>query len=397
MRILVVHNYYGSASPSGENQVVETEVQLLRDYGHEVAVFDRHSDSIRSRGLIGSMAGALSVPWNPFSAREMRDFVASWKPDILHAHNTFPLISPSIFPAAAGGPARVMTLHNYRLLCAAGIPMRDNHPCTLCIKRRTVAPAMRYGCYRESKIATLPLAAGIALHRLRNTWQNDIEAFVALTEFQRDLLSLGGIPATKIEVKPNFYPGNPEVQPWKIRGPHCVFVGRLSEYKGIVKLIRAWRRWGKDAPFLHVIGDGPLREKLLQEAREANVIFDGQLTPSETERKIANARLLILPSECFEGFPMVIREAFAFGTPVAVSDLGPLPSIVDGGRAGFLLDPFDEAAVTRGLRKIWSDQAKLRHVGEMGHLEFRRRYTAEANLDILHGIYSRALERRKVA
>ncbi|MCP3732899.1 glycosyltransferase family 4 protein [Sphingomonas sp. MG17] len=397
MRIVIAHNYYGSSSPSGENEVVTAEAELLRSHGHEVMMFERHSDSIRDRGITGATTGALSVPWNPFSARKMREVVASWKPDILHAHNTFPLISPAIFPAAAGGPARVLTLHNYRLLCAAGIPMRDNRPCTLCIEKRSVAPALHYGCYRDSRIATVPLAAGIALHRARGTWHKDVEALIALTDFQRDLLSRGGLPAAMIEVKPNFYPGRPHVRRWDERPPHCVFVGRLSPEKGVLKLIRAWRKWGGDAPSLLVIGDGPLRSELEREAAGARVSFLGQLPRIQTERHIAEARLLILPSECFEGFPMVVREAFAFGTPVAVSDLGALPSIVGGGRLGFLLDPFDDTAVTDRLRRIWADSSRLRQIGEAGNREFLLRYTADANIKILHRIYDRALERRKQA
>jgi glycosyltransferase involved in cell wall biosynthesis len=397
MRILIAHNYYSSSLPSGENEVVAAEAELLRAHGHEVIVFERHTDSILKRGLTGAMVGALSVPWNPFSARELRKVVATWKPDILHAHNTFPLISPAIFSAAVGGPARVLTLHNYRLLCAAGVPMRDDRPCTLCIEKRTVAPALRYGCYRGSKIATLPLAAGISLHRARGTWDNDIEALIALTDFQRDLLSKGGLPAAKIEVKPNFYPDRPDIVPWEKRRSHCVFVGRLSPEKGILKLVRVWRKWGDKAPPLLIIGDGPLRDKLEREAAGARVQFFGQLPRAETERYIADARLLLLPSECFEGFPMVIREAFAFGTPVAVSELGPLISIVDGGRLGLLLDPFDETALVKQLREIWDDQATLRRYGESCHREFLLRYTAEANIEILHNIYARALERRKPA
>ena len=393
MRILIAHNYYGSSAPSGENQVVAAEAALLRANGHEVRMFERHSDSIRERGLRGAVAGALSVPWNPFSAREMRAVLASWRPDILHAHNTFPLISPAIFPAAAGGPARVLTLHNYRLLCAAGIPMRDDRPCTLCIERRSVGPALHHGCYRDSRVATLPLAAGIALHRARGTWHRDVEALVALTGFQRDLLAQGGLPVERIEVKPNFYPGRPDVVPWDERKADCIFVGRLSPEKGILKLIRAWRRWGAEAPPLLVIGDGPLRADLEREAAGGRVTFLGQLPSTHTERHIANARLLILPSECFEGFPMVVREAFAFGTAVAASDLGPLPSILEGG-LGFLLDPFDAAVVADRLRTIWADQSRLQQVGDAGHREFLRRYTAEANIEILQAIYARALERR---
>ena len=395
MRVLIAHNWYGSSAPSGENQVVLAESELLRAHGHEVMMFERHSDDIRGRGLTGAISGGLAVPWNPFSARRMREVVASWKPDVLHAHNTFPLISPAIFPAAGRGPARVLTLHNYRLLCAAGIPSRDDRPCALCIEGHTVLPALRYGCYRDSTLATLPIAAGIALHRARGTWHQDVEAFIALTDFQRDLLAKGGLPADRIEVKPNFYPDITPTVPWDERQPKCVFVGRLSSEKGILKLVRVWRRWAKNAPMLVVIGDGPLRGQLETEAAGANVRFLGQQPLADTARHIAHARLLILPSECYEGFPMVIREAFAFATPVAVSDLGALPSIVDRGRLGILLDPYDERAVLEGLREAWSNHELLRQVGERGHGEFLSRYTAQANIELLLQIYARALARRR--
>ena len=230
----------------------------------------------------------------------------------------------------------------------------------------------------------------------RGTWQQDVEAFIALTDFQRDLLAKGGLPADRIEVKPNFYPDITATVPWDDRQGQCVFVGRLSSEKGILKLVRVWKAWGRDAPQLVLIGDGPLRGQLETEVAGANVKFLGQQPSADTERHIAHARLLILPSECYEGFPMVIREAFAFGTPVAVSDLGALPSIVDQGRLGILLDPFDDRAVLKRLREAWNDRDALRQVGERGHGEFLSRYTAQANIELLMQIYSRALARRRL-
>lgn len=395
MRILMVHNFYGSAAPSGENEVVHAETELMRANGHEVQLFTRHSDDIRNRGRMGALSGALAVPWNPFEAYRISAVLDTWKPDVLHAHNTFPLISPSIFRAARGACARVLTLHNYRLLCAAAIPMRDDRPCIDCIERRSAAPAVLHGCYRSSRVATLPIAAGIALHRARKTWHTDVEAFIALTDFQRDLMSRGGLPSERIEVKPNFYPSRPKPLDWDTRLPRCVFVGRLSAEKGVLKLVRAWRKWGEHAPLLTIIGDGPLRLQLEGEADGARVRFLGQLPADETQLHIAQARLLITPSECFEGFPMVLREAFAFGTAVAVSNLGPLPSLVDNGKGGLLLSPFNGDAMLQTLQQAWAEPSRIRAFGEIGHRNFLKHYTAEANIETLLQIYDRALHRRR--
>lgn len=395
MRILLVHNHYGSTAPSGENEVVRLEHALLCDRRHDVRMLARHSDVLLRRGLLGAVQGALSVPWNPIEARRLAQEVERFRPDVVHVHNTFPMLSPAIFSAASGAGARVLTLHNYRLLCAAAIPMREGKTCTECIEDRTVLPAMRHGCYRHSRLATLPLAASIALHRARGTWQHDVEAFIALTGFQRSLMVAGGLPADRIEVKPNFYPGQPVPVPWAQRDPVCVFAGRLSPEKGIVKLIDAWVSWGESAPELKVVGDGPLRTLLEEKARGARVRFLGLRTAEQAQEAIAQARLVILPSECLEGFPMTVREAFAFGTPVAVSDLGSLPSLVVQGRCGILLHPFETGAMLQVLRAAWQDQAGLEVLGRAGHEEFLKRYTADANYTLLLDIYQRAVARRR--
>ena len=171
MKILRVHNFYGSTAPSGENQVFEDEGELLEAHGHDIYSFTRHSDQIRKAGFVGSLRGALSTTWNPWMARAIVAISKSWKPDVVHVHNTFPLISPSIFHALSGkGVARVLTLHNYRLFCSAAIPMRNGKVCTACLDRRTVLPALQHGCYRNSRIATAPLALNVALHRAARTW-----------------------------------------------------------------------------------------------------------------------------------------------------------------------------------------------------------------------------------
>jgi glycosyltransferase involved in cell wall biosynthesis len=393
MRVLLVHNYYGSAAPSGENQVFESEGKLLRQRGHDVSEFIRHSDAIRAKGAWGVLQGALSTPWNSFAAKDIRRKVESTHPDVVHVHNTFPLISPAIFHAIGHRAARVLTLHNYRLFCPAAIPMRAGQVCTDCLDRRSVLPALWHGCYRGSRLSTLPLAANVALHRRLGTWTKQVDAFIALTEFQRELMIKAGLPADLVHVKPNFYPGNPAIVPWADRRPSVVFAGRLSAEKGVLALVRAWLMWGASAPELRIVGDGDLRgelERLTASAPEVPIRFLGQLGGVAAQAEIARARLLVLPSEWFEGFPMVVREAFAFGTPAAVSNIGPLPSIVRQGENGVVFAPGDPQSLLAAVRMAWETAGELERLAAGARRSFEALYTEEENYRRLMAIYEQA-------
>lgn len=398
-KVLLVHNHYGSSVPSGENLVVENEKKLLQQNGHNVESFFRYSDEIRNKGVRGTIAGALSTPWNPFSASAIKKVVDISSPDVAHVHNTFPLISPAIFRAIGTKCARVLTLHNYRLFCPAAIPMRDGSVCTKCIESRSTRPALRYGCYRNSRVATFPLAISVALHRGLKTWTNQVDAFIALTDFQRDLMVNSGLPAKLVHVKPNFYPDSPIVLPWKKRIPSVVFAGRLTAEKGIESLVHAWVKWGESAPELRIVGDGELKGRLMQLASTvsaARIRFLGQLTSASAEAEIARSRLLVLPSEWFEGFPMVVREAFAFGTPVAASDIGPLPSIVRQGENGMIFTPGNAESILKVIKSAWNTEGELERLGSGARHSFETLYTEKANYRSLMAIYQQAIEVSRV-
>ena len=392
MRVLLAHNHYGSAAPSGENAVFELEKEMRERRGHEVLTIERHSDDIRKKGMRGTVVGAISTPWNPFAARRVRSLIASFQPDVMHAHNTFPLLSPSIF-SAARGVARVLTLHNYRLVCPAAIPMRKGEVCTECLDQRSAWPSVVHGCYRESRLATLPLATNVALHRTLGTWTKEVEAFIALSSFQKEMMAHAGLTDEKIEVKANFYPGDPQVTPLAERPEKVVFVGRMSEEKGAGDLVEAWLSWGEGAPVLKMIGDGPLKEVLSNRAgRAKNISFTGQISGEEAQSEIASARLAVMPSRWFEGFPMVLREAFALGTPAAVSDLGPLPDIVKP--ADGVVFPVGDPKTLEGcLKALWADSGRLENMSRLSRQVFEERYTEDANYEELLSIYERAIER----
>jgi len=357
MRVLLVHNFYGSSAPSGENAVFEAEKALLRKNGHDVAVFTRHSDEIREHGMMGLVQGAVATPWNPWMAIAIQKKIADFQPDVVHVHNTFPLISPAIYHAIGKKAARVLTLHNYRLFCPAAIPMRNGNVCIECLDKKSSFPALLHGCYRDSRIATAPLAFNVALHRFLGTWKNNVDAFIALSDFQAKLMAKAGLPAEKVDVKPNYFPGNPQVVPWQKRASCVVFVGRLSAEKGVENLLRAWQMWGSKAPELLIVGAGEMRAALERMAVGLPVKFTGQVNSSEAQAQIAKARLLILPSECFEGFPMTIREALAAGVPVLVSSVaGVADELVINGFNGFVFENFDTHSWVEKIYQLLIDE-----------------------------------------
>ncbi len=400
MKILLVHNFYGSTAPSGENTAYTAEVNLLRNHGHSVAEFTRDSDEILDQGFYGKLKGAAGTVWNPFSLHAFNQTLAEITPDVVHVHNTFPLLSPSIFYASREPRLPiVMTLHNYRIGCSAGTAMRMNRPCTLCLDEKSVLPALHYGCYRDSRLATLPVSAMIAFHTAKNTWQKNVDAFVTLTDFQRQQMVHFGLPEDALFVKPHFLEHPPKPVSWKDREEKAVFIGRLYEAKGIHILIDAWKQWGKDAPHLEVIGDGPMKGELLRSVQKSKVAtsvsFVGNVSREEAMKRLATAKLLIVPSLCFEGFPMVVQEAFALGVPVAASNLGSLPLLVDPQRTGGLFESGNAGDLLSCVRDLLRGDKKLQAKAKESRREFEKKYTAEKNYDILMSIYDAAAVRRK--
>jgi glycosyltransferase involved in cell wall biosynthesis len=397
MNILLAHNFYNSANPSGENVVFRAEAALLREHGHRVAEFTRSSDELLAKGALGKMEGALLTPWNPAALRQGKEWIRRAQPEILHVHNTFPRLSPAIFHAANGGRvATVLTLHNYRTVCAAAIPMRGTTVCTECLDRHQPWPAMKYGCYRQSRLATLPLVLMIALHHRLGTWRRHVDAFIALTAFQKNQLTKAGLPGERIFIKPQFYPDPPQPLPWPDRKRKVVYIGRVSPEKGLQVLLDAWRLW-PGAPPLEIIGDGPAKATLQAQVeglgQAEKIRFLGQIPFAEAQKHLANASLMILPTLWFEGFPMVIREAFALGVPIAGSRIGSISELV-GEHCGTLFTPGDPQDLVAQVRRLWTDADRLGRSSQKARSEFEIKYTAEANYRILAEIYRQAKAHR---
>lgn len=397
-RILIVHNHYRSSAPSGENVAFASERDLLIANGHEVSLFEKFSDSIASQGTLGLIATTVQIPWSVSTSQEFSLRIRAFKPDIVHVHNVFPLISPSIFYAAKKhGVTTILTLHNFRIFCAAGIPLRNGRTCTECLERRSVIPSIIHGCYRRSRVATLPLAAGISLHRCLGTWANVIDGYIALSAFQKDQMVKAGLPADRVSVKPHFLAPVPKVVPYPERARKAVFVGRLAEEKGVKHLIAAWSQIKDLNIQLEIVGDGPERQALSAQANACGigklVLFRGMLSGDEAQRCMSDSNVLVLPTLCAEGFPMVVREAFALGVPVIASRIGSVAELVEQAKAGLLFTTGDEIGLANSLRQIFTSKQLGSQWASNARAYFEANLTAQTNYQQLVAIYKRASSR----
>jgi glycosyltransferase involved in cell wall biosynthesis len=330
LKVLVAHNRYTSKLPSGENAVVDDEIALLTKAGLDVISYLPSSDDIGALPLREKAAlPAAPIRFGP-GVRQIERLIAAERPDILHLHNPYPLISPWIVRSAsrAGVPV-VHSVHNYRIACMKGTFYREGRVCEDCLGRRVKWPGALHGCYRGSRPQSVAMGAGLTFHH--STWRS-IDRHLVLSDWMREKLIEQGIPPGRIALKRNPVEG-PTVAPPLGRG--LLFAGRLDEEKGIDLLLEAWvGSEAADQATLTIVGDGPLRG--LVEARAStsdSIRFLGQVSPSEVNAQIAAAAAIVIPSRCYEGMPRVLAEAFARGRAV-VTTARPLGPVLE--HAGFL-------------------------------------------------------------
>lgn len=386
MKVVLCHNFYQQAG--GEDLSFAQEARLLESKGHEVIRFTRHNDSIKQMGAINA---AVKTIWSTEAYRDLRKLLRSEKPDLIHCTNTFPLISPSAYYAARKeGIAVVQSLRNYRMFCAGAYFMRDGKICESCLGKRFALPAIVNKCYRGSRAGSTVLASMIAIHRSIGTWSKAVDRYFALTNFSREKFIEGGLPANKIDIKPNFLFDDPG--PGNGSGGYAIFVGRLSDEKGVALLLNVWPQL-QSPPLLKVVGEGPLQDmvKDASKAEPSKVQWCGQLDQSEVLRLVGDATCLIQPSLWYEGFPRTILESFAKGTPVIASKLGSMEEIVEEGACGHLFEP-NEVALRETIEKFLSSATQHPEMRLNARRRFLDRYSASTNYEILMSIYSRAIE-----
>jgi glycosyltransferase involved in cell wall biosynthesis len=386
MRVAIFHNRYWERG--GEDTSVAAQMELLGKAGHEV-----HLCSVDNREGIRGSAGALRAArharWNPHTRGRVEAFLAEHPCDVAHVHNFFPLFSPSLHRSLAErGIPVVQTLHNYRLLCANAMLLREGRTCEDCVSRGPWN-AVRHGCYRGSRLQTAVWADMIAHHRRRGTWQASVDLFTTPSEFAKQKLLAAGLPGDRLAVLPNTVadPG-----PLPSDGSGAVYVGRLSPEKGVDLLIEAWRRMHGEP--LIIVGGGPEEQRLRCLADGVRgVEFLGAVAPDGALAAIRKAAYLVVPSRWYEVLPMVTLEAFASGRPVVAWSGGALAGVIEPGRTGLLFELDDRESLAGACRSLSAEPERTRAMGEAAREEYEARYAPDRVLERMAELYRSLLRR----
>jgi len=373
MRVLMVHCRY--LIRGGEDECYEAEQRLLREAGVEVDGFEDDNRRVKQRG---GLRTALATVWSATVYREVRARLRAKRYDLVHVHNYFPLISPAVYHAAqAEGCAVVQTLHNYRLSCPSGIFYRDGHVCEDCLGKAVPWPGVLHACYRSSRAGTAAVAAMLAGHRLIGTWRRQVDLYIALNEFMRQKAIAGGIPASKIAIKPNFVSHDPGIGDGA--GGFALFAARLNREKGVPELLRAT----VGLPRV-IVGDGPLRDGVPEAV--------GFVAPTALGAFYERAAVVVCPSRR-EGYGVVAREAMAHGRPVVATAVGGLRDAVDERVTGLLVPPGDAVALRGAIEHLLGDAKLRKRLGAAAREKVRAELSWEAATEATIDAYSEVLSR----
>lgn len=382
-KVLIVHNKY--IFRGGEDSVVESEGRLLESYGNLVHYYFEDNKELIGRDII---AVAVDAVWSRRSFEKMLAMLTLSRPDIIHVHNFFPQISPAVFWAAnRKGIPVVQTLHNFRYACLQAMFLRNGRICEDCLNTLPVLGVARR-CYRDSYAQSFALATSYVVHKALGTFKNKVSRYIALNEFCRFKMIECGLPAEKLDVKPNFVEMG-DMPPVGGRSGG-LFVGRLSTEKGISLLIRAVES-GLDVP-INVIGDGPERNCV---AHHFGVNFLGWLQSDEVYRAMRQAAYLIMPSLWYENFPRTLVEAFACALPVIASRLGAMAELIDDGQTGLLFTPGSSEDLAEKINWATSHPEEMRRMGQRARQVYEGKYTPSRNYDILIDIYEKAIKQER--
>lgn len=381
IRVLVVHNRY--LQRGGEDSVVDSEVCLLRERGHAVELFERSSKALSASPLVM----AKDLVWNAAIGRELANALARFRPDVVHVHNTFPLMSPAVYWAAADAHVPVVqTLHNFRMMCLNALFLREGKVCEDCMGQVPWRGVIR-ACYRGSRGASAALAGMLTIHRGLGTYRNKVARYIALNAFCRGKFIEGGLSAERVVVKPNFVDF---ASPQPALRAGLLFVGRLSAEKGLTTLAHAMAQL--PGAQLRVAGDGP-ESGLLDGV--AGVTCLGSLSNETVRQEMSRAVALVVPSIWYETFGLVVIEAFACGTPVIASRIGALAELVRDGETGLLVEPGNSSDLADKIAWALAHPEEMAAMGRKARAQYEAEFSAEVNYGRLMEIYTGVLAEQR--
>lgn len=350
---------------------------MLKERGHDVREFLVTNEGIK--GFAGKLVAAASVVFSLPMYCRLRQLLRTWRPNLVHVHNFFPLISPAVFFACrAEGVPVVMTLHNYRILCPTALLMHDG-----VVTERSLAEgpwwAVPKRVYRDSLVGSLMLALMISIHKSLGTWRTKVDRLIVLTEFAGSKFAQAGLPIEKLAHKPNFADVNES--PYGGDRSGFLYVGRLSPEKGVQVLAEASAQL--NAP-VRVAGSGPLSDELKS---YPHLVHLGRLANDQAMRAIERSMALVLPSVWYEGFPMVVVEAYAAGTPIIASRIGSLQELVEDGVTGLLVEPGSTEDLQEKMAWAQAHPEQMAAMGQAARKRYESLYTKEVNYRQLMTIY----------
>jgi len=385
LKILQLHNSY--IYKGGEDVVVELENNLLTEYGHSVFQLKRENKK-EIRNFVDKFTIAKNLSYSNYSKELVDKEIKKIRPNIVHVHNFFPLWTTSIFDACIDNNIPiVLTLHNYRTICANGLFFRENKVCEKCLNHSSYYSVL-YGCYQNSRFKSIPVAKMITNNRKKNIWESKINRFIVFTNFAKKKYIQANFPKSKISVKPNYNPT--QILPTTINKDlkkNCIYVGRISEEKGITALLKAWENINFP---LKIFGDGPIKH--LINKNQANITFLGNQPKNIIIAEMQLAKFLIFPTECYEGFPMTILESFASGLPVLASNIGSISEIIKNKYNGILFKPGNIIDLREKINWILSNPDECEKITQNALKEFSIKYSKEKNYELLIKIYKEAME-----
>ena len=381
--VLMAHNYY--KVPGGEDTVFHNEVNMLEKNGHKVTKYTRHNDEIKS-GIFSKLKLGIETIFSLKTYKEVKKIIDENDIDVVHVHNTLPLISPSIYYAARAKKIPVVqTIHNFRLLCPGATFTRCGKICEDCVSKG-LEQSLKHKCYRNSLSQTFIMYTMLKLHRIIGTY-NKIN-YITLTEFNKQKLSTLVKDESKIHVKPNFVEKREDIE--RKLEDYFVYIGRLDDIKGINFLVETWKNIDKNIN-LYIIGTGPEEEKLkhtISENKLSNVKLLGFMKREDAFKVIEKSRAIIIPSKCYEGFPMTIVESFSLGVPVIGSKLGNIESIVDDERNGLVFTKNNKESLKEVIDKVFYDRVLNVSLGNNAYKIFKEKYTDEENYKSIEKMYN---------
>lgn len=393
MKVVLVHNRYRSSAPSGENRVVDQQVDTLHAMGHEVLRFERDSDEIAS----WSPARKALLPAESISSRSSRRNLASilreFRPDVAHVHNTVPLLSSAVLYACRDAKVPVVaTIHNYRLGCVSGDFFRRGATCHDCAGKIPVLGVLR-GCYRDSRAASL--SAGIAITAHRAAWRSLVSAYIFISEAQRDLLAQLQLPQDRVFVSHNLVPR--QGQPSDAREARVLYAGRLNEVKGLRLLMDAWDRYCARSvnPGLRltIAGAGPLSAEVdAWAAGRPSIELLGQVSGDECLRLMSRSRAVVVPSAWEEPFGLVVVEAMSMGVPAIATRHGSFVELIRPGVDGELFDPASPSALAEKFSDADLQPELYEAFGEQALKTYEERFDPRASIERLENIYRFAID-----